>query len=109
MPRFVLKGSDLGALLIAEAPSEHDAVLWGYRHLAELPGFTGGVESADGFYERTRAPLLESFRARYASEGASTEEAERMAQTACGDRPRLPVVWIATQDPMPRAAANGKG
>lgn len=102
MPRFILKGSDLGALCIAEAASAHDAELWAYRHLAKVPGFTG-VEDEDGFYERTRAPLLESFRARYVSEGETEESARKMAQTACGDRPRLRVVQVEKQDPMPRA------
>ena len=62
MPRFILKGSDSQALCVAEAPSKHDAVLWGYRHLSKVPGFAGGVESEDAYFARTRGALVESFR-----------------------------------------------
>lgn len=107
--RYVLKGSDLGALLIAEAPSKHDAVLWGYRHLSKVPGFAGGVESEDAYFARTRGALVESFAARYVSEGASEEEAQRMAEAAAGARPVLRVVQVPAQEPMLRTGANGKG
>jgi predicted ATP-grasp superfamily ATP-dependent carboligase len=103
MPRFALIGSDLQALCICEALSEHEARMWGLRHPSKVPGFSGLVESEDAYFERTRGPLAESFAARYLSEGASEDEAQRMAQTACGDRPRLRVVQVAAQDPMPRA------
>ena len=109
MARFVLSGSDSEALCIAEAASPRDARLWGYRHLAKVPRFSGGVEPEDAFYERTRAPLLESFRARYLSEGASKGEAERMAQTAVGARPVLPVVQVPAQEPMLRSGAKWDG
>jgi len=110
MARFILKGSMKGlglqALCVAEAPSKHDAVLWGYRHLSKVPGFTGQVEDEDAYLERTHGQFVESFRARYASEGASEEEAQRMAEAAAGARPVLRVVQVEAQAPMPRSSAT---